>query len=168
MVKINPDQKLSPNTGILIHDLFKLVWVCENHCGVFIEIILKGRAPIICYESIFIISFRSFSGDLYICFVFICFIKIFKRFWILLQPEKKHLTIKKIASFFLNCLVRFTHDPRPLFRLFRLRKMIRASHPSGLRPCSNNLMNRPLANLAPESYRCHACVQLFFFKSNGC
>jgi hypothetical protein len=40
--------------------------------------------------------------------------------------------------------------------------MIRASHPSGLRPCSNNLVNRPLAILAPESYRCHACVQLFF------
>ena len=40
--------------------------------------------------------------------------------------------------------------------------MIRASHPSGLRPCSNNLVNRPLADLAPESYRCHARVQVFF------
>jgi hypothetical protein len=84
------------------------------------------------------------------------------------QSREKTPHHKKIASFFLNCLVRFTPDPRPLFRLFRLRKMIRASHPSGLRPCSKNLVNRPLANLAPESYRCHARVQLFFFKSNGC
>ena len=42
--------------------------------------------------------------------------------------------------------------------------MIRASHPSGLRPCSDNPVSRPLANLAPESYRCHARVQLFFFQ----
>jgi hypothetical protein len=41
LVELQPDFKLAPYSGVLIHDLFEPFGISEDHFGVFIKIIFK-------------------------------------------------------------------------------------------------------------------------------
>jgi hypothetical protein len=61
LVKLEPDHELATYTWILIHDLFELFAISEDHGGIFVEVVFETGQTIIRNHSGFIEIFSNFT-----------------------------------------------------------------------------------------------------------
>ena len=63
MVEVQPDQKLSTDPRVLVHDFLELIGIGEDHGGVFTEIISKIGLPICIHKALLIVLDVSLSSN---------------------------------------------------------------------------------------------------------